>query len=154
MKVAVLFDSKYGNTKQLAEFLAEQLGSSGHEVKNFRTKETEPADLLAFEPEAILVGAPTHVGSPARTLGKYIKKIGKLIEEGKSANVKKAATFNCNNGDDVCHKIEKKVSEAIPNIELYDNSLPVQTDGMKGPLPANWKDLAITFIKGLESFLS
>lgn len=154
MKVAVLFDSKYGNTKQLAEFLAEQLGSSDHEVKTFRTKETEPIDLLAFEPEAILFGAPTHVGSPARTLGKFIRKIGKLIEEGTSANVKKAATFNCNNGDDVCHKIAKKVSEAIPKIELYNNSLPVQTGGMKGPLPANWKDLAITFIKGLESFLS
>ena len=45
MKIAVLYDSKFGNTKQLAEFLADRLGSSGYEVKTFRTTEIKPTDL-------------------------------------------------------------------------------------------------------------
>ena len=59
MKIAILYNSKYRNTQQVAEFLVEKTQAGGHEVLLFRTTETKLADLLAFQPEAILVGGPT-----------------------------------------------------------------------------------------------
>jgi len=62
LKIAILYDSKYGNTKKLAEFMAEQLQEGGHEALLFRTKKTKPTELFIFQPEALLVGGPTHIG--------------------------------------------------------------------------------------------
>ena len=153
MKIAVLYDSKYGNTKKLGEFLAEKAKASGYEVKLFRTKETRPEDVLSFGPEVILVGSPTHVGGPTRTLGKYIKKVGKLIKA--ETVIKKAGVFNCNNADDVCEKISNNVTKNFPDIQIYDKTLPVNTGTMKGEnWEENWEIKANEFIQGFLSFLS
>ncbi|MFX1295222.1 MAG: flavodoxin family protein [Promethearchaeota archaeon] len=154
MKVAVLFDSKFGNTKQLAEFFAEQVEISGHEVQLFRTKETKPESLLTFEPDVILVGGPTHGFGTARTLTKYIKKLGVLIKKSTSSKIVKAAVFNCYNNRIVCQKIEKNLVNKIPNVNIYEKSHPVKTGGLKGPLPEDWETAATIFIKGFINFFS
>lgn len=151
MKIAVLYDSKYGNTKQVAEFLAEGIQAENHEVRLFRTKETQPTELLAFQPMAILAGGPTHAGSPARTLGKYIRDLGKF---GKEADIYKAAVFNCYNGRIVCKKIESQLIKAFPKLELFEKTLPIKTGGQKGPLPDNWKDDTSAFLSAFLSFIS
>jgi flavorubredoxin len=157
MKIAILYDSKYGNTKQLAKFLAEKMQAGGHEVQLFRTTETKPAELLAFQPMAILVGGPTHFGKPARTLGKYIKKLGKL---GHPSTIHKAAVFNCYTGDDVCKTIQDQISDALPQIEMFEKSLPVRTGGQTGDnwkevaLSNNWKEDASSFLSAFLTFLS
>lgn len=153
MKIAVLYDSMFGNTKQVAEFLAEQLGSNGHEVMLFRTKQTKPAELLAFNPAAIFIGSPTHGKKPARTLKKHLKKMGELLEKNQSSDIKKAAVFNCYAGDIACEKIAEEVRKIIPTIELHDQSLPIQVHGIRGPPYENWKDLATNFLNGLKPFL-
>jgi flavodoxin len=157
MKIAILYDSKYGNTKQLAEFLAEKTQAGGHEVQLFRTTKTKPAKLLAFQPVAILVGGPTHWGRPARTLSKYIKTLGKI---GHLSTIHKAAVFNCNTGDDVCKTIQNQISDALPQIEILEKSLPMCTGGQNGTnwkqvaLPNNWKEHASIFISAFLNFLS
>ena len=157
MKIAILYDSKFGNTKQLAEFMAELIKAGGHEVQLFRTTKTKPAKLFAFQPEAILVGGPTHWGRPARTLSKYIKKLGKL---GDPSNIHKAAVFNCNTGDDVCKTIQNQISDALPQVEILEKSLPVHTGGQNGKnwkeiaLPNNWKEDASSFLSAFLIFLS
>ncbi len=155
MKIGILYDSKYGNTKHVSEFLAEKMQASGHEVPLFRTKQPKPAELLAFQPDAILVGGPTHFGKPTRTLRKYIAKLGKL---GHSAIIHKAAVFNCHIGDDVCENIQNLISAALPQIKIFEKSLPVDrklVDNWKEVvLPENWQGDAITFLSAFFSFLS
>jgi flavodoxin len=151
MKIAILYDSMFGNTKQLAEFLAEEIQDGNHQIQLFRTKETKPGELLAFQPMAILVGGPTHIGNPARTLGKYIQNLGKL---GKEAGIHKAAVFNCNNGTDVCKKIEQKLIKTFPKLALFEKTLPIKTGGQKGPLPDNWKEDASAFTSAFLAFIS
>ena len=153
MKVAILYDSKYGNTKQLAEFIAEKIGAGGHEVQLFRTGETKPESLLAFMPEVIVVGAPTHAGTPAWALGRYLKKMKKLIEKGTTAAVQKAAVFNCNITKNVCEKIRNKVADVFPNISFHDKSLSIKVIETKGPLQERWDELATTFTSGILEFL-
>ena len=157
MKIAILYDSKYGNTKRLAEFLAEKIQAAGHTIQLFRTTKTKPAKLFAFRPEAILVGGPTHWGRPARTLSKYIKKLGKL---GDPSNIHKAAVFNCNTGDDVCKTIQNQISDGLPQIKIFKKSLSLRTGSPNGTnwkevaLPKNWKEETNNFLSAFLSFLS
>lgn len=155
MKIAILYDSKYGNTKQVAEFLAEKIQDDGHEVQLFRTTETKPAELLAFQPEAILVGGPTHMHKPARTLSQYIKKLGKF---GHQSTIQKAAVFNCYTGDDVCKMIQNQISDALPQIEICEKCFPVDrklVDNWKEVvLPDNWQEDASSFLSAFLTFLT
>lgn len=157
MKIAILYDSRYGNTEQLAEFLGEKAKDGGHEVQLFRTKKTKPANLLAFQPVAILVGGPTHFGQPARTLRKYIEKLGKLRQ---ASTMQKAAVFNCYTGDDVSITIQNQIFTALPKIEILEKTLPIRTgDGTgenwnKVMLQNNWKEEASSFTLAFLSFLS
>lgn len=148
MKIAVLYDSKYGNTKQVAEVLAEKMQAGGHEVQLFRTTKSKPADLLAFQPIAILVGGPTHMHKPARTLNKYIKKLGK---PGQLSTIQKAAVFNCYTIDNVCKTIQDQISKALPQIEFCEKSLPVDRK-----LVDNWKEVVLpdNLQEEVSSFLS
>ncbi|MFX1476727.1 MAG: flavodoxin domain-containing protein [Promethearchaeota archaeon] len=157
MKIAILFDSKYGNTKTLAEFMAEKMQARGHEVRLFRTKKTKPKELIEFQPMALLVGGPTHMGKPALTLGRYIKKLGKL---GQSSPIHNAAVFNCYTGNIVCNIIQDQLSKALPQIEIFEKSLPIRTGGQNGEiwkevaLQNNWKEEANSFISAFLIFLS
>ena len=157
MKIAILYNSKYGNTKTIAEFIVEQIQAGDHEVKLFRTKNTKPTELLAFQPEAILVGGPTHFGRPTSSIGKYIKKLGKL---GQTSPIQKAAVFNCYTGDIVCNIIKTQISEALPQIKIFEKSLPIRTGGENGELwkkvalQNNWKEETSDFISGFLSMLS
>jgi flavodoxin len=150
MKIAILYDSKFGNTKKVAEFLAENMQASNHQVRLFRTTETRPQDLILFQQVVMLVGGPTHGRNPAYTLGKYIKNLGKGAQE---ITIRKAAFFNCNNDTNVYKKIESQILKMLPKIEIYEKSLPIKTGGLRGPLPDNWKDAASVFISAFLSTL-
>ncbi len=157
LKIAILYDSKYGNTKQLAEFMAEKIQAGGIDTRLFRTKKTKPKELLAFQPEALLVGGPTHMGKPALTLGRYIKKLGK---NGYSSTIHKAAVFNCYTGNIVCNIIQNQISEVLPQIEFLEKSLPIRTAGEKAELwkevalQNNWEEETINFVSAFLNFLS
>jgi len=157
MKIAVLFDSRYGNTKKLAEYMAEKIQASGNEVSLFRTKKTKAKELLAFQPEALLVGGPTHMGKPALTLRKYIKKLGK---NGHSSTIHKAAVFNCYTGNIVCDVIQNQISDALPQIEFLEKSLPIRTGGENAELwkevalQSNWEQETNNFLSAFLNFLA
>lgn len=155
MKIAILFDSKYGNTKKLAGFLAKKVVEMDHEVQLFQTGQSKPEDLLKYLPEVLLIGAPTHVGSPARALNKYIKKMKKLIEKATPFEVKRAGVFNCNNGVDVCHKIYEYLIEFDSNIKIFEKGLPIHTGDMKGGMwEVNWEQKSTEFIDDFLKFIS
>ncbi|MFX1255454.1 MAG: flavodoxin family protein [Promethearchaeota archaeon] len=154
MKIAILYDSKYGCTKEVAEFLADKAESANHEVQLFRTKGSKPSQLLGFGPEVLLVGTPTQFGRPARPLGNYLKDMKKLITRGSAGTVQKAAAFNCYQGDIICNEIEKKISEVYPNCQIHEQSLAVKTLGERGPpLSDNWEESSLKFILGFLEFL-
>lgn len=149
MKIAIIYNSKYGNTKTIADFIAEKIQDVGHEVQLFNTKKTKPTELLEFQPETILVGGPTHFGKPAGSISKFIKKLGKI---GKLLTIHKAAVFNCYTGVIVCDIIKNQISDALPQINIFERVLPIRTGGQNGELwkevalQENWKEETISFI--------
>ncbi|MDD5134555.1 MAG: flavodoxin domain-containing protein [Phycisphaerae bacterium] len=65
-KGIVVFYSKTGNTKQMAEIIANSMNENGLETVCKPVKETKVDDLLAAD--AIVIGSPTYYGQMAAPL--------------------------------------------------------------------------------------
>ena len=76
MKGLVLFISHYGNTKQVAETIAQQITESGHEAVIHDLRQKFP-DLQGFD--FILIGSPTRF---ARPNGKAVGALKQLRKKG------------------------------------------------------------------------
>ena len=68
MKVLVVYDSKYGNTKKIAEAIGDISGGKVLHVDVVDSSELENLDL-------IIVGSPTHGGRPTPAIQDFLKKI-------------------------------------------------------------------------------
>ncbi len=85
-KVIIVYESKYGNTRLVAEKIAEGIREvPGAEATSKELKEVAPDELARFD--AILTGSPNHMGGATRGIMKFIDKLGKLKLEGKSIAV-------------------------------------------------------------------
>ncbi|MCM8819810.1 MAG: flavodoxin domain-containing protein [Candidatus Omnitrophica bacterium] len=63
MKVVVIYYSRGGTTKKMAEIIYYQIRSAGVEADIFSVDEIEPKQLLKYD--GIIVGSPTYYGLPA-----------------------------------------------------------------------------------------
>ena len=130
-KVIVVYESRYGNTKLVAETIAEGL----REVEGIEThvSEVKQVDLSKVpDYDAILVGSPNHIGRPTGGVSKFIDKLGKLPLGGKLF-----AAFDTYLGKDsekVTRKLEKRISDKVPGAKLAAPGLSIRVDGMKGPI--------------------
>ncbi len=73
MKVFVVYDSKYGNTKAVAESIVEGLKLEGIEANIGYAKETDPAIFAGYD--ALVIGAPNHMGKPSRAITKFVDSL-------------------------------------------------------------------------------
>ena len=130
-KAIVVYESKYGNTKLVAETIIEGMrGVSGIETVLSEVKEVDLNQLSDFD--AILVGSPNHMGGATKSIRKFIDKVGKLNLEGKLA-----AVFDTYLGGDfekAVKKMEKQIGEKAPGLKLAAPGLSIKVDGMKGPI--------------------
>lgn len=131
ISVYVVYDTKYGNTKLVAEKIAEGL----REVKEIETviSDVEEVDLgKVADSDVILLGAPNHMGSPPRTIRKFIDMLKKL-----DLRAKWFAVFDTYLGGDfekAAKKMEKEISEKVPSLKLITSCLSIKVGGMKGPI--------------------
>ncbi|MHA1904376.1 MAG: flavodoxin family protein [Candidatus Thorarchaeota archaeon] len=130
-KVLVAYDTKYGNTKRVAELIAEGLRETeSMDVTLFDIKHEDLESALEFE--AILVGAPNHVGRPTRTFNKFIDQLAK-----KDHQAKQMAAFDTYMGGDfekAMKKMEKRAREKLPSVSILSPGLSIRVTGMKGPI--------------------
>jgi NAD(P)H dehydrogenase (quinone) len=68
-KALVIYYSRSGNTKKMAELIAEGMQKEGLEVVLKDVKETQADELLAYD--AIIIGSPVYYG----TMAAQIKKL-------------------------------------------------------------------------------
>jgi NAD(P)H dehydrogenase (quinone) len=69
-RIAVLFYSRTGNTKKMAELIAEGVKAAGADAVLKPVGETEPAELLDYD--GIVIGSPTYYGSMAWEVKKLL----------------------------------------------------------------------------------
>ena len=133
MKVFVIYDSKYGNTKLAAENILEGLKQvEGIEATIGYAKEVDIQRLISYD--ALILGAPNHMANPSRSMKKFVEKISELELEAKNVAVFGTYSGRSRNPDRAVKKLEKIVKKSLPNLKLLSSSLSIKVNGVTGPL--------------------
>jgi flavorubredoxin len=133
MKVFVIYDSKYGNTKTVAENILEGLKQiEGIEAVICYAKEVDFQSLVCYN--ALILGAPNHMGRPSWTMKKFIDALAEL-----DLKAKNVAIFGTYSGrkrpvDRAVKKLEIILGKKLPNLKIFSPSLSVRVKGVKGPV--------------------
>ena len=131
VKIIVVYDTKYGNTKLVAEKIVEGM----REVEGIDTAISDVEEVYlerVADSDAILIGSPNHMGGPARTIRKFIDKLGKL-----DLKARWIAVFDTYLGEDfekAVKKMENRINEKIPGLKLIVLGLSIKVEDMKGPI--------------------
>jgi len=135
LKVIVVYESKYGNTKLVAETIIE--GMSRVEGIETVIKELKDVDLNKIAVyDAILIGSPNHYGGPTKGVKEFIDRLGKFHLNGKLFAVfdtylgKKSDYFF----EKAVKKMVKIINEKIPALKQIAPGLSLKVQGMKGPI--------------------
>lgn len=130
-KAIVVYESKYGNTKLVAEMIAEGMNQvSGTEAILAELNDVDITQLDEFD--TILVGSPNHMGGATRSIRKFIDKLGKLNLESKQGAV--FDTYLAKDFEKAVKKMEKQIGEKVPGLTLMAPGLSIRVEGMKGPI--------------------
>ena len=131
-KVIVVYESKYGNAKLVAETIAEGMREvEGIEAVVREVKEVDLEKIADYD--AILVGSPTHIGRPTGGIKKFIGKLGKLPLEGKSFAA--FATYLVDKSfEQATEKLERRIRDKVPGAKLAAPGLSIRVAGMKGSI--------------------
>ncbi|MGQ9690805.1 MAG: flavodoxin family protein [Thermoproteota archaeon] len=131
VKLFVIYDTKYGNTRCVAEKIVE--GMSEVEEIEPAISDVEHVDLeKVAECDVILIGLPNHMGRPTRAIGKFIDKLGKVYLKARWV-----AVFDTYMGGDLekaVKKMEKRIRERVLGLELIASGLSIRVGGIKGPI--------------------
>jgi flavodoxin len=154
MKGLVLFISHYGNTKRVAEAIAQQIKDSGHEATVHDLRQKLP-DLQGFD--FILIGSPTRF---ARPNGKTISALKQLRKKGfaekpvavfdtygpvptNPEELEKTKKWLYPGAAGIMHKVAKE-----RGLNVYPETLRCEVlGGMKGPLADHQLEKAESFTK-------
>ncbi len=72
MKVLIIYDSVFGNTEKIAQAIGNSLGSKEN-VETLRVSDVKPEQLIGLE--LIIVGSPTRVFKPTKSIMNFLNKI-------------------------------------------------------------------------------
>ncbi|MHA2280357.1 MAG: flavodoxin family protein [Promethearchaeota archaeon] len=131
MKILIVYDTKHGNTKKVAELIGEGLKTvEGNTVlvENVKEIDVEKDDTY----DLIVIGSPNHVGSHIGTVKKFIKNLPNASLKGNSF-----AVFDTYMGKDfekATGKMEKQITKVMPNMKKVSSGLSIRVGGMKGPI--------------------
>jgi flavodoxin len=155
LKALVLFRSYHGNTKQVAEGLAKELGTHGVDivVQDLRRKLPDLGDI-----DVILIGSPTRM---ARVNRKALRVLKRLQKRGfaekpvaifdtygpiptKPAEMEKAKKWLYPGAAGIMHKAAKALG-----LNVYPETLRCKVREMKGPLADHELEKAASFAGAL-----
>ena len=134
VKVLLVYESKYGNTKLVAETIAEGITEvSDNQTTIYELKKVELKQPPDFD--VVLIGSPNHMGGPTGGIKKFINELGRLEVKGKYAAV--FDTYMAKDFEKAVKKMEKQIVEKAPGLTLAAPGLSIRVDGMKGPISAD-----------------
>lgn len=131
MKCLVVYDSVYGNTKRVAESIADVLGRSGHAVQVLEVRDAIKSKLDA---DLMFIGSPTRMGDMTRKTRRFLKGIGAASwgQRPVAAFDTEMAEVIRNNGASAAAKIYDLARSK--GMRVHTPVLKIGVTGMKGPL--------------------
>jgi flavodoxin len=138
----VVYDSSYGNTKQVAEAIVASLGplqAQAVSVADFKASELAEGDLL-------VVGSPINGWRPTPKITELLSALG----DGRLTGVK-AAAFDTRVRLFIHGDAAKKMTESLKTggAEIVSKPMAFYVKGTEGPLRSGELDKAATWAKDL-----
>jgi flavodoxin len=72
MRFIIAFDTMYGNTRKVAEYVTSELIKHGHETELVDLKRTKAWEVRG---DVLLLGSPTRMGKMSRRAARFARKI-------------------------------------------------------------------------------
>jgi len=152
MKGVVVYDTTYGNTKKIAEAIAETLKLSEFTVDLYDVKDVKKLD--AEDCDLLVLGSPTKIGNMSFAVRRFIG--GKI--KGAEWKGKPFASFDTElevaikkGGGSAAEKIAKKLSEK--GLKQVLPVLKTVVVGMRGPLKEGEIERTQEYVKELVAKL-
>ncbi len=126
MKAVVIYDTTFGNTKLIADSIADQLGEG---VKSISVKDIKNSDLVGIE--LLVVGSPIIAWKPSENMGKFLATLVRDQLKGI-----KAIAFDTRVKLFVSGDAAKKISKVLANsgAEIIADPQAFYVRGKEGPL--------------------
>jgi flavodoxin len=131
MKALVVYDSLHGNTRTVAEKIAEGIAASGKIKTELGSVDTVDSAKIR-KCDILVIGTPNHYSKPSEKAKGFIEKL-----RGNDLESKKVAAF------DTClrkqqgrafGRIEKHIREIAPGVQLVSPGISILVGGVKGPI--------------------
>lgn len=141
MKGVVVYESYYGNTKVLAEAIAEQLKVEGYEAELRNVRKHYPETLQG---DIMFLGSPVRMGSVSSRVKRYVKKLNTNVWKDKPIVVftttlmlpKDATEKQKQSQEKWDRSAGRRLRDSAKSrgLNAIENCLWVEVKGMKGPL--------------------
>ena len=133
IRVFVIYDTKYGNTKLVAKTIVEGMKEiEDIEASNGYIKEIDIGKVADYD--AIVLGAPNHMGRPSQTMKKFVNRLAELDLKANFVSVFGTYSGRIRTPDRAVKNLEKMVEEKLPYLKLISPSLSIRVNGIPGPL--------------------
>lgn len=143
MKGLVVYDSVYGNTKKVAEAIAEEIRAEGNEVAIRSAKDRFPEKM---DVDFVLVGSPTRMGRMTGASRRFVKALGKSLGNrpvGFFDTVMPGVIDK--KGSTAAQRLHDLAKEK--GLDAHAPVLHVTVTGMRGPLQLDAAELAKVFTR-------
>jgi flavorubredoxin len=151
-KVFIAYDTKYGNTKLAAEKILEGIKEvEGLETAIGYVKEIDIGKMAGYD--ALIIGAPNHMGRPSQTMKKFANKLTELNLKPKAIAIFGTYSGNERPIDRAVRKLEQMVQKKVPNSNLIVPSLSIRVRGIPGPIVEGELPKCIEFGKKIATQL-
>ena len=132
-KILVAYDTKYGNTKLAGETIVEGIKEVGGIETSIGYVKEIPIDKVA-DYDALVLGAPNHMGRPSQTMKKFVNRLAELDLKAKNVAVFGTYSGRVRRTDRAVKKLEKLAEKKLSHLKLISPSLSLRVNGIPGPL--------------------
>ena len=131
IKILIAYDTKHGNTKQVADLIGEGLKTV--EENDIRIENVEDVDLNKQENyDLIVIGSPNHMGKHTKPIKNFIKNLPNSSLSGAAFAV--FDTYMFKDYEKAVKKMEKEINRNIPNMTMASSGLSIRVEKTKGPI--------------------
>ncbi|NWF94977.1 MAG: flavodoxin-like domain-containing protein [Candidatus Thorarchaeota archaeon] len=131
VKAVIVYDTKYGNTKLIAEAIKQGMESAGlSDVLVTSIEGTHTGDLARYD--VVIFGCPNHNQGPSLTMQKHIERVATVGLSGKTGAA--FDTYQGHNMGIAVKKLENMIRQRLPGIRLLVEGFSAKVESRTGPL--------------------
>jgi flavodoxin len=159
MKIWIIYDSRFGNNKQVAEAIGERL-QQDNDVQVHHAKDVSAKQAIQDMPDILIFGGPIHAGMISFTAKTWVASFSRSLRR-KGMMLKKVAAWGTHaaNPPELKGRFSwsseeekwKKLMDGVPAEKEMSGIQGLVVTGMPGPLEDGWQDKVAAFADAINA---